>query len=312
MAGAPVRITADNDYDNFLPSLNLVADVTSDFLVRFSAARVMTRPNLGNLAPSTTISVAGNNRTVTAGNPSLDPYEADAYDLSFEWYFAPEALVSLALFYKDIGSFVSTARDTRPFTGNPYGLPDELAVAACGTVPGCSPEADWVFSVPLNTPGGSLDGFEISYQQPFSGLPGILSNFGMILNYTGVNSEVEYLNADGSVALKTDLVGLSQTSYNATLYYEDSLFSVRLSGAYRDEYLTTAPGRNGNDVEGTAETFNLDFSSTWTFSDSLQFTFEALNLTDEFQDQWVDSRADRLSYYHHTGRQYFLGMRYSY
>jgi TonB-dependent receptor len=311
-AGTPVKITSGNTYDNVLPSLNLVADVTDDFLVRFSAAQVMTRPNLGNLAPSTTISVSGNNRTVTSGNPTLDPFEADAYDLSFEWYFAQDALLSLALFYKDIGTFVSTARETRPFTGNPYGLPDELAVAACGATPGCSPDADWIFSVPNNTPGGDLEGLEISYQQPFFGLPGVLNNFGVILNYTYVESEVDYLNADGSVALRTDLVGLSQTAYNATLYYEDDRFSTRLSGAYRDEYLTTVPGRNGNDVEGTAETFNLDFSATWNYSDSLQFTLEALNLTDEFQDQWVDSRADRLSYYHHTGRQYYVGLRYSY
>ena len=31
------------------------------------------------------------------------------------------------------------------------------------------------------------------------------------------------------------------------------------SAAYRDEYLTTVPGRNGNDVEGTAATLNVDF-----------------------------------------------------
>ncbi len=310
--GLPVSIKGSNDYDNFLPSLNLVADVTDDFLVRFSAARVMTRPGLGSLAPSTTVSVSGNNRTVTTGNPTLDPYEADAYDLSFEWYFADDALLSLALFYKDIGTFVSTARETRPFTGNPYGLPDSIAVAACGTVPGCSPEADWVFSIPTNTPGGDLEGLEISYQQPFFGLPSFWKNFGLILNYTYVDSEVDYLNADGSVAATTDLTGLSQNAFNATLYYEDQTFSTRLSAAYRDEYLTTVPGRNGADVEGTADTLNVDFSATWTYSEALQFTFEALNLTDEFQDQWVDSRAERLSYYHHTGRQYFLGLRYKY
>jgi outer membrane receptor protein involved in Fe transport len=85
-----------------------------------------------------------------------------------------------------------------------------------------------------------------------------------------------------------------------------------VSGAYRDEYLTTVPGRNSGDVEGTAETFNVDFSATWSYSDNLQFTLEALNLTDEFQDQWFDSRTDLLSYYHHTGRQYYLGLRYKY
>jgi TonB-dependent receptor len=310
--GKPVKVTADHDYTNNLPSLNLVADVTDDLLVRFSAARVMTRPGLGSLAPSTTVSVSGNNRTVTTGNTTLDPYEADAYDLSFEWYFAEESLLSLALFYKDISTFVSTARDTRPFTGNPYGLPDSIAIAACGTVPGCSPAADWVFSVPTNTPGGDLQGFEFSYQQPFTFLPGFMQNFGAIVNYTYVESEVDYLNANGTVAIRTDLTGLSQNAYNATLYFENDSFSARLSGAYRDEYLTTVPGRNGGDVEGTAETFNLDFSATWNFNDNLQFTFEALNLTDEFQDQWFDSRADLLSFYHHTGRQYYLGARYKY
>jgi TonB-dependent receptor len=309
--GQAVKVTATNDYDDTLPSLNLVADVTDDFLVRFSAAQVMTRPGLGSLAPSTTISVSGNARSVTTGNPSLEPISADAYDLSFEWYFNEESLLSLALFYKDIGTFVSTARDSRPFTGNPYGLPDELAIAACGTVPGCSPAAEWTFSVPSNTPGGDLKGFEASYQQPFSFLDGFWGNFGAIVNYTYVESEVDYLNADGSLAIRTDLTGLSQNAYNATLYYEDQQFSARISGAYRDEYLTFAPGRtSGIDVEGNAETFNLDFSATYSLNDNLQFTFEALNLTDEFQDQWVTSQLYLPSFYHHTGRQFFVGARY--
>jgi outer membrane receptor protein involved in Fe transport len=72
------------------------------------------------------------------------------------------------------------------------------------------------------------------------------------------------------------------------------------------------PGRNGNNVEGTASTLNIDFSLSWIVNENVTLTLEGLNLTDEFQDQWVDSRADRLSFYHHTGRQYFFGMRYQY
>ena len=49
---------------------------------------------------------------MTAGNPELDPFRADAYDLAFEWYFADEALLSVALFHKDIESFVQTMRET--------------------------------------------------------------------------------------------------------------------------------------------------------------------------------------------------------
>lgn len=312
VSGAPVKLKVDTDYDDWLPSFNLVADVTDDFLIRLAASQVMTRGPLGNLAPSTSISVSGNNRTVTAGNPYLKPFKADAYDLAFEWYFAKQSLLSLALFYKDIKTYISTTRDTRPFFDNPYGLPDELGVAACGTIAGCTIFADWIFSVPQNTPGGDLKGLEANYQQPFSFLPGIGRNFGVILNYTYADSEVAYLNADGSVAIRTDLTGLSKSNYNATLYYEDDSLTVRLAASGRDDYLTTVPGRNGNNVEGTADTFNLDFSLSWRATDQLSFSLEGLNLTDDFQDQWVQSGVERLSYYHHTGRQYFVGVRYDY
>jgi TonB-dependent receptor len=152
----------------------------------------------------------------------------------------------------------------------------------------------------------------LSYQQPFKFLPGIWSNTGVILNYTGTDSEVDYLNADGTVAIRTDLTGLSKSSYNATLYYEDDKLTARVAASGRDEYLTTVPGNNNNNVQGTAETFNLDFSISYAMNENITWSFEGLNMTDEFSDQWVDSRADRMSFYHHTGRQYFFGMRYQY
>jgi outer membrane receptor protein involved in Fe transport len=72
------------------------------------------------------------------------------------------------------------------------------------------------------------------------------------------------------------------------------------------------PGRNGNDVEGTAKTLNIDFSTSYNINDNFSVSLEALNLTDEFQDQWVGSDANRLSYYHHQGTQYYLGARFKY
>jgi TonB-dependent receptor len=282
----------------------------------------MVRPNggggtagLGILAPGASVSIAGANKTVSAGNPQLDPYRAKAYDLSFEWYFAEDSLLSLALFQKDIDSFVQIVRATDDFSNNPLGLPDSVALAACGTAIPDPAQclAGWQFSLPTNTDGGDLTGFEISYQQPFSFLPGFFSHFGMILNYTGVESEIEYRAADGSLATKDDLTGLSKSAYNATLYWENEKFSARVSAAYRDEYLTTIPGRNGNDLEGTAETLTIDASSSFTVNDNLTLTLEALNLTDQFQDQYVgSSTAERLSYYHHQGRQFLLGARYKF
>lgn len=315
-------LVIENEYDNTLPSLNLVADITNEFLIRFGAAKAMTRAGLGQLNPGVTLSIAGNNKTVNAGNPFLEPFEADTYDLSFEWYFAEESLLSLALFYKDIGSFVQTIRATGNFSENPFGLPEASAIAQCDTSIGTFDPNNpanvaeclegWGFNLPTNTPGGDLKGAEISFQQPFTFLPGALSNFGVLLNYTYVDSEVQYLNTSGALAAKETLAGLSKKSANATVYYDNGTFSARVSAAYRDEYLTTVPGRNGNDVEGTADTLNVDFSSSWSLTDALEVSLEALNLTDEFEDQWVDSVGDRASYYHHTGRQYFLGARYKF
>jgi iron complex outermembrane receptor protein len=319
VSGVPTPQVAEHDYDDVLPSLNLVYDFSDALLMRFGAAKVMTRPNLGQVTPGAAVSVAGNNRTVTVGNPSLDPFRATSYDLGVEWYFAPESLLSLAIFYKDVDTFVQTLRDQRPFTGNPYGLDDSVAIAACGTTPGCSPASIWDFNTPAATEGGPVKGFEISYQQPFSFLPGVWSNFGAILNYTGVESEITYLTVSGAVGappiitpVTDDLTGLSKDAYNATLYFDNKIFSARVSAAYRSDYLTTVPGRNSNDKEGTASTMNIDFSSSYNINDHFTVSLEALNLTDEVQDQWVGEAANRLSYYHHQGVQYYLGARFKY
>ena len=42
---------------------------------------------------------------------------------------------------------------------------------------------------------------------------------------------------------RDDLAGLSKNAYNATLYFDNKIFSARVSAAYRSDYLTTVPGR---------------------------------------------------------------------
>ena len=301
--GRPTQTTVEREYSDTLPSMNLVWDLNDDLLLRFGAAKVMSRPGLGNLTPGVSVSVSGGNRVVTGGDPFLDPFRAKTFDLGLEWYFAPESVLGAAFFYKDIDSFVQTSRETRPF--NTSGLPVSLLE---GT--GASPTDDFQFNIPTNTPGGKLRGVELSYQQPFTFLPGFWSNFGAILNYTYVDSKIQYVTSTGANSLKTDLTGLSKNAYNATLYYEKDSFSARVSTAYRNGYLTTVPGRNNNDMEGTKGTTNVDFMATWKMNDHVEFTVEAVNLTDEYNDQWVDSAGDRSSVYDHTGREFFIGVRF--
>ncbi len=225
-------------------------------------------------------------------------------------------MLGIALFQKDIDSHVQTLRETKAFTET--GLPISAAVAACtagpgyGEATGCNENVDWSVTTPLNGPGGDLKGYEVSYQLPFTFLPDFWNRFGFIGNYTHVSAQMDYINTTGVVQATRDLTGLSRSTVAATLYYEHEKLNARVSLAKRDKYLTTAIGRDNNDMEGTNATTNIDASMSYAFTEQWKVSFEALNLTDEVDDQWVDSAGDRLTYYHETGRQYYLGVQYKY
>jgi iron complex outermembrane receptor protein len=106
------------------------------------------------------------------------------------------------------------------------------------------------------------------------------------------------------------LVGLSKNAANLTLYYEEPTWSVRGSLAYRDGYLTQVPGSDGNAVQGTNETLNVDMQASWNIRENLRLSLEGVNLTDEFNEQYVGN--DRLNVYTHSGRQFLVGLRYSF
>jgi iron complex outermembrane recepter protein len=304
-------------YTDVLPAINLVAEPMEDLLIRLSGAKVMSRPNLGNLNPGVTLNVGGN-KTASAGNPDIKPFRAKTVDLAVEWYFGKGALISAAVFYKDVNTFVQSYTSAQSvFSANPWGLPDSQATAACSGQPAgsCDPASvQWTFSYPVNTPGGPIKGVEINYQQPFTFLPAPFDKFGFLGNYTYVDSKIKYMTASGGsmiVATTNQLTNLSHVSWNATLYYEDDAISTRVSAAYRSKYLTQVPGRNGSDVEGTASTLNVDASFTYNIDENWAATLEGINLTDEKQDQYFDS-SEMLSFRHKTGRELLFGIRFNY
>lgn len=167
-------------------------------------------------------------------------------------------------------------------------------------------------SRPVNTPGGPLKGVERTYQQAFTFLPGWLSNFGALLNYTYVDSEITYyLAQSASNTTRNDLLGLSKNAYNATLYWENSKLSARLSAAYRDKFLEALPANNPlQDVEGTDEMLTFDASLAYSFDEHLKLTLEGLNIFDEYKRQYIDSDRDSTWVYGHTGRQVSFGVHY--
>jgi len=289
-------VTTENDYDDVLPSFNLAFEPREDLVLRLGAAKVMSRPTLGDLTPGG--SVAPTTLTVSYGNPLLDPFRATNYDASIEWYFQNEGLLAAAVFYKDIDSFITS--ETVPIAYGLLGLPLELLQGVQGL------NNDTIFQVTrrLNGQGGWLKGVEIQYQQPFTFLPGFWSNFGFIGNVTFVDSEVGY-----GTAGKNRLTGQSKNTANATLYYEKGPLQARISAAHRSQYLLSFPGANGNSEEGINGTTNIDASLSYDFTDSLTFSLEGINLTDEYVDRYVDV-ADRVSDYRHTGREVAIGLRW--
>ena len=312
VSGVPTAVTVSREYSDTLPSLNLVADLSPDVLLRFGAAKVMSRPGLSSLTPGVTVSVSGSARTVSGGNPLLDPTRATTADLGLEWYFQEGAMLGLAVFYKDIDSFIQNTRESRVYADS--GLPASLLDGTTASV-----TDEFVFTVPINTPGGDLTGLEFNYTQPFTFLPGKWSNFGAQLNYTYVDSNIQYLLSNGTAAQKAPMTGQSGNSWNATLFYEGDRFSGRLSATNRDDFLIQVPGTEtgfnsaANGYHGQSGTTVLDASIRYRMADNIELSLEAANLTNEAQESWVANPSVSLPLeYGETGRTYLLGMRYTF
>ncbi|TWI67356.1 TonB-dependent receptor [Pseudoduganella lurida] len=308
--GNGASVTADNEYKDFLPAFNVTTNITPEFLVRLAAAKVLSRPPLGNLNPGGSVSTVGA-LGISSGNPLLEPFRAKTFDASFEYYFKNKAFLGLGLFQKNIESYVQGVRQSMPY--NQTGLPLSLLPANFNGTE--------VFDVTSfqNTPGGKLRGYELNYQQPFTFLPASFPtwsrNFGVIANYTKVSSKIDYIisaTAANSGTVRDDLVNLSPKSWNTTFYYDDGKFSARLTGAYRSAYLQTVPAANNNDVAGKNETTNVDLSLSYKWNDKLEFTFEGVNLTNEASDQFVGRARNSVNVHNVTGREYLLGARYKF
>ncbi|HEY5799059.1 MAG TPA: TonB-dependent receptor [Burkholderiaceae bacterium] len=297
-------VTVENSYNDTLPAINIAATLSPQFIARFGAAKVMTRPQLGFLTPGGTIATTGT-LTVTSGNPLLKPFRAKTFDSSFEYYFAKNSFLGLGLFQKNIDTYIQSLRTNAAYKDT--GLPMSLLPANF--------TGDEVFQLtaPINTEGGKLKGFEINYQQPFTFLPAWGRNFGTLLNYTHVTSKIEYVvSPTSNERIIDDLLNLSPKAWNATLYYDDGKFSARLSASKRSSFVTRVPGQNNNDVEGKNQTVNVDMSFSYKWNEKLEFTLEGVNLTNEANDQFISRARNSVVVNNVTGREFLAGLRYKF
>jgi iron complex outermembrane receptor protein len=253
----------NRSYTEILPSFNLRYDVSDDVVVRFGAARVMSRPDLATLSPATSIDV--NTKRINSSNPNVDPYLADQIDLSFEWYYEEGGMLSVAPFAKFIDSFIVSTTSQEQVT-----YADQN---------GNNPQTEtFTRFLPDNGKGSDLYGFEVNWQQP---LDLIIEGLGFTANFTVVHAD-EIQTSEGGPLLTLD--GLSETSYNLVAYYENETFGARLAYNYRDNFVNNGTNYFG-DGSFTNEYKQLDFSASYDATDNITVILEALNLTNEVQIQ---------------------------
>jgi iron complex outermembrane recepter protein len=312
-----VNATVTRSYDDWLPSMNMAFTFEPDLVIRGAVGRVITRPTLGSLTPGG--SADGFNFRVTSGNPFLQPFRATNYDIAAEWYFAPQSLLSLAWFKKDINSFTQGASVTGATfaqTGLPASVLNPSSPAALN--PALQTQPIWTLATTVNGSGASIDGFEVALQLPFKAFTqGTLSNFGIIANATFINSNANF-NLQGTavvsggaltnVAVTNTLSNISKKAFNGTLYYDDGKFSARAMLSYRSRYHEGASG-TGNLLEGFGGSTNFDASMRYKLNDMIELSVEGTNLLDTYRYRFTDFVADRNYENNHFGRTILFGAR---
>lgn len=312
------QATVTRDYDDWLPSANLALFPTQNVILRAAVAKVMTRPTLGSLTPGG--SADGFNYRVTSGNPFLEPYRATNYDLAAEWYFAPQAVLSLAWFKKDVSSFTQSASITGATftqTGLPVSVLNPSSPAALN--PAQLSQPIWTLTTTVNGSGAKLTGWELAAQVPFSAFTeGFFKHFGVIANATFISSNATF-NLQGpaiapggalqNVSVTNTLSNVSKQAYNGTLYYDDGKFAARVMVSYRGRYHEGASG-TGNLLEGYGATTNLDASIRYKVTDWLELSLEGNNLLDTYRYRFTDFDADRNYENNHFGRTFLFGARF--
>jgi iron complex outermembrane recepter protein len=313
-----VAATVKRSYDDWLPSANLAVYPTESTIIRFAIADVMTRPTLGSLTPGG--SADGFNFRVTSGNPFLEPFRATNYDLAFEWYFAPQAVLSVALFKKDVKTFTQSASITGATfaqTGLPASVLNPSSPAALN--PALQTQPIWTLATTVNGSGATLKGVELAAQIPFSAFTsGFLGNFGVLANATFIDSNANF-NLQGpaiapggalqNVALTNTLSNVSKRAYNGTFYYDDGAFSARVMVSYRGRYHEGASG-TGNLLEGYGATTNVDASVRYKLTEWMELSVEGNNLLDTYRYRFTDFDADRNYENNHFGRTLLFGARF--
>lgn len=307
------RTAFNNVSEEFLPSLNLTLEWSDQLQFRFGLFRAMSRPDPEDLGAGRTFtlesgvaftSVDAAIRSVTAsGNPATEPLMSWNIDLSAEYYFNRDSMISGAIYYKSFQGGFETVLQQENFTIN--GQPVSADVAVEQT----SSETNQIF------------GFELTATHRFSYLPAPFDGLGFKISYNFADSnfETEDLRLGDQFDVATGLTtpgliepvglfGLSEHVASGSIYYEIGPVDLQLIYKFRSQYyqqFVGAPSQNRlvDDV-GV-----LDFRASWRVNDMLSLSLEGSNLTNAERIDFmpIDGSIRQANLY---GRRVFVGARF--
>lgn len=291
-------------FTDYLPSFNTAFDLTSKLKLRLAFTRTMTLLNLdqwgGGLTPGYAIDTSGAVPVFrvtggsSTGNPQLDPWRANNFDASVEWYIGRASLIGVAGFYINVDSFIQQGAIIRT------DLPDNDGVVRGRAVS---------ISTPLQGQGGTLKGVEGQWQQSFGDLhfmPQFLRNFGVNANITFSPSKSGQTDLAGrsipfqdNSKLQTNLVG----------YYQDGHLQARLAWNYRSKRAVSQDfgGLSGLELYQRATNY-LDASVSYDFNSHFTIYAQGSNLGGEYEKYYLTWK-DEHAYNNIYERRYTIGAR---
>lgn len=261
--GGVTPTTFKRNDDEWLPSATVKMNVAEGLILRLGAAKVVAFPNTADLNNGVTLNntavfvngVQTTPGTGSGGAPNLNPFKANQFDASLEYYFGRQALFSVGLFYKDVSTFIVAKQSAETFNN-----------------------VNYLINRKINGDGAKVTGIEALLQLPFYFLPGALDGFGIVATYSYIDSSTPIRDAVGRVLA---FPGLSKNNANLVGYYEKGPVSFRVAYNWRDDYLVGLSGAN----TGIYNDAYTDLSTTFRYDISKNFSLnlEANNLLNQHQ-----------------------------
>ena len=308
--------TDGKTYTDVLPSLNLAFEYPGDQFLRFALAKQVARPRVDQMRASFEFGVdTGTGKPgASGGNPRLDPWKANALDISYEKYFDTKAYVAAAVFYKQLQTYIYTqTQDNYDFTD---------FVAGYVPPPGSPPaQTRGTYTAPYNGTGGNMKGLELTASLPLDMFTPVLQGFGVTASATYTDSSI-MIPPDPSVqsSVGTDpimLPGLSKHVYNFTAYYENNGFEARINQRRRSDFIGEVGNFSGDRTLRYVVGENItDAQVSYSFGEGTSFKgltllLQANNLTNEAYRTYAGTK-DRPLENIEWGRTYLLGASYKF